>query len=146
MTDRATTLVPLAIVVWLAALAAVLSLVPSCGASPRQTRLAVIEATAVAVGAAGDAVTLAATADAESSCPIPQVDMAGCLGPVRLRWAPADEVLEALRLGLGGWLVAESLDGGASFADHLGEIVGLWQGLSDLLAGRGINLPPLAGE
>lgn len=144
MTDRQLSLLPLAIVVYLTALAVALAS-PGCGASARQQRLAVIEATAVTVGAAGDAVALAATADAASTCPAGVPDLTACLAPVRLRWAPADAVLDGLRLALGTWLVSEELGDGSDLASQLGPIITLYADLVAILAPLGVALPPLVG-
>jgi hypothetical protein len=116
-----------------------------CGASAHATRLGVIESTALVVGGAGDAVAIAAEADARTCASAHDLDI--CLAPVRERWRPVDATLDALRLGLGAWLIGEQLgQDGAMFPMMLARMVEFYGDLAALLAPLGVEIPRLGGE
>lgn len=129
-------------VAWLACLALALSWLPGCGASPQAQRYAAIESTALVVGTTGDAVELAAEADARTCTGA--LDVTACLIPVRERWAPVDVALDGLRLALGAWLVAEqTADGGSTWPTTIARLFALYRELAMLLEPLGVEVPAL---
>ena len=116
--------------------------VAGCGASPQAQRYAAIESTALVVGTTGDAVELAAEADARTCTGA--LDVTACLVPVRERWAPVDVALDGLRLALGAWLVAEqTADGGSTWPTTIARLFALYRELAMLLEPLGVEVPAL---
>lgn len=130
----------LTILIWFLVAMAVISL-PGCP-SARAARLSALEATATAVGTAGDLVHRAAAEDVAASCATAE-DIPACGDRVYLeRWRDADTALGALRLALGGWLVAEQMGDPSTFPETYRAIIGFWADLTELVGSR-VDLPAL---